>query len=312
MRTRRSQSSNDPVLSGPKDLVHRPVLLHETIDSLALAKGDLVVDATLGGVGHSALIAEKLGRKGILVGIDADKDAIQRARVALESVLPKVVLIEGNFRDLKSLLAERGIVSIDKALFDLGWSSYQLSAGRGFSFLADEPLSMTYAHDAKLSAETIVNEWGEESLADIIYGFGEERYARQIARGIVLSRARRRIATASELAEVIRSSVPARYAHGRLHPATKTFQALRIAVNDELGALEKGLREAWGLLSSGGRIAVITFHSIEDRIVKRMYREWRDEKLGVLLTKKPIVPTREEVAENPRARSGKLRVIEKL
>ncbi|MBM3261060.1 16S rRNA (cytosine(1402)-N(4))-methyltransferase RsmH, partial [Candidatus Kaiserbacteria bacterium] len=204
---------------------------------------------------------------------------------------------------------------IDKALFDLGWSGYQLSAGRGFSFLSDEPLLMTYVKDITsetLTAREIVNEWEEQSLIDIIAGWGEERYARRIAAAIVERRDQKPFETARDLGEVIKACVPSVYRYGRIHPATKTFQALRIAVNDELGSLQEGIASAYQMLAPGGRIAVITFHSIEDRIVKQTFVEWEKAKTGRRITKKPIVPTPEELAHNPRARSAKLRVIEKM
>ena len=307
MRTRRSQSSSDPVSS------HRSVLLHEAIDALDIQTNDVVLDATLGAAGHAREIAGKLGHGGSFVGFDLDSDAIDRAEAALSPLAVRRVLINANFRHLKKELEARGIERIDKALFDLGWSATQLEAGRGFSFLSDEPLLMTYAKDlsrSALTAATIVNEWQESSLADIIFGWGEDRYSRRIARAIVERRERKPFTTARELAEVVRQAVPAPARRGRIHPATKTFQALRIAVNDEMGALRSGLDDAHELLAPGGRIAVITFHSIEDRAVKRLFLEWERGGRGRRVTKKPIVPTPEEVAENPRARSAKLRVFE--
>jgi 16S rRNA (cytosine1402-N4)-methyltransferase len=203
---------------------------------------------------------------------------------------------------------------VTKALFDLGWSGYQLESGRGFSFLRDEPLIMTYASEPKgaLTAETIVNSWQEESIVSILSGWGEERYARRIAHAISHARRKKRITTTTELVDVIRSAVPRAYAHGRLHPATKTFQALRIAVNDEMGALTEGLTACWQRLLPGGRIAVITFHSIEDRAVKRLFLEWSQSGEGERITRSPIVPSRKEVRANPRSRSAKLRVIRKI
>lgn len=208
-------------------------------------------------------------------------------------------------------LREIGIASISGALFDLGWSGYQLTAGRGFSFQSDEPLSMAYDASQALTARVAVNTWEASSLEDVIRGWGEERYAGRIARVITEARAKKPIETARELAEIIRGAVPKAYAFGRIHPATKTFQALRIAVNDEMGALVDGLRAAWEMLERGGRISVITFHSIEDRIVKQQFRHWEDEGAGKRITKKPLTPSSEEVRDNPRARSAKLRVIEK-
>lgn len=308
MRTRRLTSPSDPMPSDTHG--HRTVLLHESVETLEIHPDDTVVDATLGGAGHTKEIARKLGAKGVLVGFDADQEAIERARHALAVVKPAVHLIHENFRHLRRELERIEIREIDKALFDLGWSGYQLTAGRGFSFLVDEPLSMAYDKDQALNAEVIVNDWKEESIADVIYGWGEERYARRIAKAIVDERERSPIRTARQLGEIVRSAVPAAARYGRIHPATKTFQALRIAVNDELGALEDALRNAWHMLAPGGRIAVISFHSIEDRIVKQRFAALAKAD-GRLVNRKPIVPSAEELAENPRARSAKLRVIEK-
>ena len=314
MRTRRSQSSGNPVSSPRVEApgsVHRTVLLHEAVGSLEIEKNDVVVDATLGGAGHASLILKRLGPDGTFVGFDADTNAIERARNALKDAPCAVHLIQANFRSITSELARLGIKRIDKVLFDLGWSTYQLSEGRGFSFLADEPLKMAYSHEQAMTAETIINEWSEESLADIIYGWGEERYSRRIAKAITEARAKKPIRAARELGEIVKTAVPVAYRFGRLHPATKTFQALRIAVNDELGSLKEGLRAAWDMLGENGRIAVISFHSIEDRIVKQMFVELEKSGGGVRTSKKPIRPSVREVAENPRARSAKLRVIEK-
>lgn len=293
---------------------HRTVLLRESIENLSIKPDDVVVDGTLGGAGHAKEIVRLLGTKGVFLGIDADGDAILRAREALKDAVASVYLEQGNFRDLESHSGKHGITSISKALFDLGWSGFQLAAGRGFSFFQDEPLLMTYADSIEpttLTAEKIVNTWQESSIADVIYGWGEERYSRQIARGIVNARAKKVIQTSRELASIIEESVPYFYRRGKIHPATKTFQALRIAVNDEIGALKKGLSTAWKMLDSGGRLAVITFHSVEDREVKRLMLEWSKED-GERLTKSPIRPSEEEIKGNPRSRSAKLRVIRKL
>ena len=329
MRTRRSQSSSDPVSETPSFVKtteggHRPVLLHEALDALAISPSDTVVDATLGGAGHAREIIQRLGTKGIFIGFDLDLDAIARAQTALADASCTAHLINANFRNIKSELQKLGVEEIDRALFDLGWSAYQLDAGRGFSFLKDEPLLMTYSKESgALTAATIVNEWAEESIADVIFGWGEERYSRRIAKRIVEQRLHRPFTTAVELADCVREAVPAAYRRGprsksfalqrgrRLHPATKTFQALRIAVNDELGALQEGLTGASALLAEDGRIAVITFHSIEDRLVKRLFAEWEKRGYGKRVTKKPIVPSVEELRENPRARSAKLRVFHK-
>ncbi len=292
---------------------HRSVLLHEATELLAIQPDDCVIDATLGGAGHALAMAGKLGKGGKLIGIDADHDAILRAQKALENVAPKVHLVEANFRDLSAQLGKLGITEVDKILFDLGWSSFQLDAGRGFSLKSDEPLLMTYSKEpGALTAQTIVNEWAEESIADVIFGWGEERYSRRIAKCIVKRRATKPFTTARELAEAIYEAVPPRYRFGRIHPATRTFQALRIAVNDELGSLSQSLADGWHHLAQGGRIAVITFHSIEDRLVKQTFKQWEEAGEGKRITKKPHTPNPEEIASNPRARSAKLRVIQKI
>ena len=294
---------------------HISVLLHESIEALDIHTSDVVVDATLGGAGHSALIAGKLDASGMLVGFDLDHDAIERARTSLSGSACRTELVEANFRTMGSALAAREIGNIDKALFDLGWSSFQLAVGRGFSFQKDEPLLMTYAStidENTLTAATIVNEWEEESISDVLYGWGEERYSRRIAQAIVNRRADMPFTTSKELADFIKASVPAAYRYGRIHPATKTFQALRIAVNDELGSLTEGMQAAWKVLSVGGRIAIISFHSIEDRMVKQQFVAWEKEGAGKRITKKPIIAGAQELSQNPRARSAKLRVIERI
>ncbi len=293
----------------PSHTAHVPVLLHESLDVLSIAPDDTVVDATLGGAGHARAFAELLGSTGTLVGFDVDPAAIDRAQDALADVAPEVVLIEGNFRTMAQELRERGI-SPTRIFFDLGWSSFQL-AGKGMSFLVDEPLDMRFG-SGLVTARAVVNSWEESSLADVIYGFGGERFARRIARAIAEARLIRPIETTGELAQIVREAVPAPARRGPTHPATKTFQALRIAVNDELGALEEGLASAWESLRPGGRIAVISFHSLEDRIVKNRFLSWEKQGSGERLTKKPLAPTRAEAVRNRRARSAKLRCIQKL
>lgn len=298
--------------SSSRDEGHVSVLLHESIEVLALRADDIVVDATLGGAGHARAICAQLGTRGMFVGFDLDEAAIRRAETALSGVSPTVVLVNDNFRTMGEALRTRGIRAT-KVLFDLGWSSYQLSAGRGFSFLADEPLDMNYrAGGTGLTARAVVNSWAESSLADVIYGFGGERFARRIARGIVTAREKRPIETSRELGEIVRAAVPAIARRGKTHPATKTFQAIRIAVNDELGSLDEGLSGAWSELQPGGRIAVISFHSLEDRAVKDRFLSWEKQGLARRITKKPLAPSPAELRENPRARSAKLRTIEKI
>jgi len=292
---------------------HRSVLLHEVVEELAPQPDHVVLDATLGGAGHAKALAERLGTSGVFIGFDADADAIARAEKALADVHARTHFIRGNFRTLRSELASRGIEYLDRALFDLGWSVYQLEGGRGFSFQKDEPLAMTYEHPrgpGALTAEVIVNMWGEENIADVLYGWGDERFSRRIARAIVEAREGEPIKTTKQLADIVARAVPARYRRARIHPATKTFQALRIAVNDEMGALTEALEATVELLASGGTVAVIAFHSGEDRLVKRMFRQWEKEGKGTR-SKKPITPTEAEVAQNPRARSAKMRIFRK-
>ena len=288
---------------------HVPVLSLESLSALQIAPGDVVVDATLGGAGHATQIAQQLGSEGVLIGFDLDEAAIRRAEAALGGARPRVILEHANFTTVREACMREGIVPT-KALFDLGWSSYQLS-GRGMSFMRDEPLDMRYG-DTPLTARAIVNVWEESSLADVIFGWGEERFARRIAKAIVTAREMRPIETTAQLADIVRGAVPPPARRGRIHPATKTFQALRIAVNDELGSLAEALRSLWTILAPGGRIAVITFHSIEDRVVKEQFARWVKGREGRRLTKKPVPAGREEIARNPRARSAKLRTIEKL
>ncbi len=280
-------------------------MLTEVLEALAPKKGEVVLDATVGQGGHSAAL---MARGVQLIALDADREAV----AAVEKRLRKAKVIEGNFADLPEIFKREGIRAIDKALFDLGWNRGQLVSGRGFSFQTDEPLSMSYGRFPRsgFTAADILNTWSEKGIADALFGYGEEQYARRIARSVVERRQVVPITTSVELAELVKDSVPARYRHGRLHPATKTFQALRIAVNDELGVIEQGLHGAWSVLKPGGRIAVITFHSVEDRLVKNLFRSLLKHG-GVLVTKKPLAPSAAEIKKNPAARSAKLRVIEK-
>jgi 16S rRNA (cytosine1402-N4)-methyltransferase len=335
--------------------VHKAVLLHEVVEgllgkheaiprdrrslmsadpALPLRSAGLVyLDGTLGGGGHTVAIAEALKGNLTIIGLDRDPEAIERARETLKGKAEKIIIENEDFRNLDKVLGRYGISKVDCILLDLGLSSDELeSSGRGFSFLSDEPLLMTFGDPTQhpFTAETIVNGWKEEDIANVIYAYGEERYARRIAKAIVSYRRKKKIETSSELAELIKSNVPAIYRHGRIHPATRTFQALRIAVNDELAALKEGLEKGWDALGQEGRMAVISFHSLEDRIVKEffkgkinghsnVYRKQSSEIVpgektaeGILLTKKPITASKKEIAENPRSRSAKLRIIEKI
>lgn len=270
----------------------------EALKLLALKRGDTVVDATYGRGGHSALIKKTAKVK--LIALDADPAAGKG-------------VINANFADLEEVLNELGIAAVDKVLFDLGWNMTQLDSGRGFSFLEDEPLSMSYGERPRsgFTAEEVLNTWSEEMIANALFGYGEERYARRIARAVVERRKVAPYRTTIEFVETIKDATPAAYRRGRLHPATKSFQALRMAVNDELGALDQGLRAAWRHLKAGGRIVVITFHSIEDRAVKRLFAEWHKAGEGKLLVKKPLTASAGELRHNPASRSAKMRAIEK-
>lgn len=287
---------------------HTSVMLEEAIDALAIKEGDVIVDATLGGAGHFSQILSRAHESNTVIGIDADSAAILRAQKVAHGTRATVHLVNDNFRNIASIVDSLGLQKIDKILFDLGWSSFQLDDGRGFSFRSDEPLVMTYAGVGEMSAAYIVNTYPVDELADIIHTYGEERFARSIARAIGDARKRARIADTQTLVNIITDATPAWYHRARIHPATKTFQALRIAANDELGAVREGLSGALTRLSPGGIIAVITFHSIEDRIVKNIFREAVHGGSGELVHKKPLTPRREEILANPRARSAKLRV----
>ncbi|MFA6416013.1 MAG: 16S rRNA (cytosine(1402)-N(4))-methyltransferase RsmH [Candidatus Paceibacterota bacterium] len=297
--------------------MHVPVLLQPTIEWLNLQPGEILVDGTVNAAGHAKELCQFLGSTGLLVGIDADGEAIERAKSNLNTCPCPTKLIRGNFRHFNKLLDEAGIEKVDAVLLDLGFSSDQLDdSGRGFSFQRDEPLMMTLSNDDTLgtlvTAEEAVNEWAEESLADIIYGFGEEQFSRRIAKAIIEARAVKPIKTTGELVKIIEEAVPGWYRHRKLHPATKTFQALRIAVNDELGAIKTALPAIWQRLNPGGRLAIISFHSLEARIVKDWMREKKAQGEGVILTKKAVKPDREEELANPRSRSAQLRVIKKI
>lgn len=306
--------NTESVQTNIKESVHEPVLLHEVVSSLGTPK--VFLDGTLGGAGHTLAITKACEGKLTLIGLDRDPSAILRAEKNLVGKAERVILANKNFSEMDQVLNENEVTGVDAILLDLGISSDELDhSGRGFSFLKDEPIHMTMGDPINqtahpFTAKTIVNEWQEEDIANVIYGYGEERFARRIARGIVNYRVKKQIETSGELAEVIKNSVPAFYRRGKIHPATRTFQAIRIAVNDELGSLKTGLHKGYDALNEGGRMAVISFHSLEDRIVKEFFKECA--LVGAkILTKKPITPTEQEKAENPRSRSAKMRVIEK-
>lgn len=271
-----------------------------------------MLDATLGGGGHALQILNRIMPNGRLIGIDADPAALERAAGELQAYTSSLSLAHENFRDLDRVIAASGEGKIDAALFDIGVSSFQLDeAARGFSMRLDAPLDMRMDPRTPLTAADIVNRYKEADLADVIWKFGEERYSRKIARFIVEERSRKRIETTGELSAIVRRAAGGRYRKQRIDPATRTFQALRIAVNDELGALEEALRKAVALLKTGARIAVISFHSLEDRIVKNYFRSCAKEGILKVVTKKPERPSEAEAARNPRSRSARLRVAEK-
>ena len=306
---------------------HISVLLPECIEALKIRPDGIYVDGTLGMGGHSAAIAEKL-TTGLLIGIDRDETAIERAGERLRPFGERVRLVHGNFRNTAAILDQLGIDGVDGMLFDLGVSSPQLDeADRGFSYMHDAPLDMRMDATDELNAWFIVNCWPEEKLKRILYDYGEERYAPRIAAAILRARAEKPIATTMELVDVIRSAMPAQALREKQHPAKRTFQAIRIAVNDELEAVRCLMETAPDKLKPGGRIAVISFHSLEDRIVKLGIRDREDGctcprefpvcTCGFVqtlksVTRKPILPTPEELAANPRARSAKLRVAERV
>ncbi len=293
---------------------HDSVLMGEVLAALAVRPSDTVVDATIGGAGHFASLLAALGEGGVIVGIDADSAAVERGRMAYaldrRPGRPIAHLVNDNFRNLMRILERLGIAPVDKILFDLGWSGYQIASFRGFSFKNDEPLLMMYGDGGETAAD-IVNSSSEAVLADILFKYGEERFARSIARSIVAARARERILTTNALVAAVIAGTPRWYQKRKIHPATKTFQAFRIVVNDEIGSLQEGLTAALSMLAPGGRLAVISFHSIEDRIVKTMLRDAANTGAGSLVSKKPIIPSRAEIHANRRARSAKLRVFER-
>jgi len=306
---------------------HEPVLLQETIDSLALKPGEVYVDCTVGAAGHSlGMLATEPAIK--LIGIDQDAAALERAQYRLATFARQVTLIKGNFRHLESLLLEQGVTEVAGVLVDLGVSSPQLDEGeRGFSYHQDARLDMRMDQSSELDAWTIVNTYSEGELARIISQYGEEKWAARISKFIVAERDERPIETTGDLVDVIKKAVPAGARAKGPHPARRTFQALRIAVNDELGALREVLRQAVAVLKPKGRLAVITFHSLEDRIVKDYFQELLGkctcppvlpvcvcdrQPVVELVNRKPIVPSPREVQNNPRSRSAKLRVVEKI
>jgi len=310
-----------------KAFSHISVLLEECLDGLAIKPDGVYVDGTLGGAGHSSQIAKRL-TTGRLIGIDRDPIALQAAGERLKPYQDRVTLVHSNFSEMAQVVRNLGLSGVDGILLDLGVSSPQLDdAERGFSYMADAPLDMRMDGQDALSAYTVVNGWSESELKRILFAYGEERYAPRIASAICRRRAEKPIATTLELVDIIRSAMPAQALREKQHPAKRSFQAIRIAVNDELTAVEKAMEKAIPLLNPGGRLAVITFHSLEDRIVKIAMNDaakgcicppgfpvcvcGRKPQVK-LISRKPIVASDEELEANPRSRSAKLRICEKL
>lgn len=310
------------------DFWHQPVMLAEVLTYLAPKEGQIIIDGTLGGAGHSSAILEKLGNSGLLIGIDQDREAIKFAEQRLSKISSRYRIFQSNYRRFDECLAQLGIREVDGFLLDLGVSSHQLDEGeRGFSYRQDAPLDMRMDQTRGLTAEELVNSWTEEKLAKIIWDYGEERWARRIAQFIVEARKQAPIRTTGELVDIIKRAIPKGARQEGPHPAKRTFQAIRIAVNDELGALAETLDKLTDYLKPKGRVAIISFHSLEDRIVKQAFHKQSKgctcppdfpvcqcgqvPKLKIL-TRKPLLPSQEEVDNNPRARSAKLRVAEKI
>ncbi|MDN5941874.1 MAG: 16S rRNA (cytosine(1402)-N(4))-methyltransferase RsmH [Nitrospira sp.] len=294
---------------------HIPVMSEEVLSWLIRGDSRIYLDCTVGYGGHAEKILDASDPNSRLIGFDRDEGPIAASREKLARFGGRVLLFHGHFVDLKQHITFSGISQVDGILFDLGVSSPQLDEpARGFSFQLDGPLDMRMDRSMSETAADMVNRWPETQLADTIFQFGEERFSRRIARAIVRARQRHPLATTKELVSVIEGAVPANYRHGRLHCATRTFQALRIAVNQELDCLEPALRDAVDVLSPGGRLCVISFHSLEDRIVKRTLRmlSSTDDPALMVLTKKPQVPSKEEADRNPRSRSAKLRAAQRV
>ncbi|MBE6876425.1 MAG: 16S rRNA (cytosine(1402)-N(4))-methyltransferase RsmH [Ruminococcus sp.] len=303
---------------------HIPVLLPETLNYLAVRPDGIYIDGTVGGAGHSREIASRLDKNGLLIGLDRDPDAVAVATERLQA-LPAMV-IQGNYSQMRTILDSLNILAADGILLDLGVSSHQLDeAERGFSYHADAPLDMRMSQEG-ISAYDIVNTWDEQALKKILYEYGEEKFAGSIAGAIIRAREISPVKTTGELAELVRQAVPQKYRRDK-NPCKKTFQAIRIAVNDEFGHLHLGLDAAFSCLKSGGRLAVITFHSLEDRIVKQQFAQWckgctcppdfpqcvcGNKPKAKLVTRKPVTAGQSELEQNHRSHSAKLRVIEKL
>ena len=305
---------------------HKSVLLNETIDGLNIKPDGIYVDGTLGGGGHAYEVCRRLGEKGSIVGIDQDAAAIEAASARLKDFGEKVTIVRSNYCDMKSKLHELGIDKVDGIVLDLGVSSYQLdTAERGFSYREDAPLDMRMDTRQKMTARDIVNDYTEADLYRVIRDYGEDKFAKNIAKHIVQARAVKPVETTAELSEIIRASIPMKFQKKSGHPAKRTFQAIRIELNRELDVLRDSLDDMSDLLNPGGRLCIITFHSLEDRIVKSAFRKNENpctcppdfpvcvcgkKSKGSIITKKPILPSEEELEYNSRSKSAKLRIFE--
>lgn len=310
------------------EFAHVPVLLNEVICHLDIKPGGIYVDGTLGGGGHSAEIIKLIQPDGILMGIDQDINAINAASQKLEKYRDNIIIVNDNFKNIKTIVQDKGFEKVDGILLDLGVSSHQLDEEeRGFSYMKDAKLDMRMDRNNPLTAETIINDWSELQLANIIKDNGEEKWAKRIAKFICNERAKKRIETTYELVEIIKMAIPASARREGPHPAKRTFQALRIAVNDELGILENTILDSISILKPEGRLCIITFHSLEDRIVKTTFNRLEKpctcppkipqcicgkKPLVKIITRKPIKADDKELYENPRSRSAKLRVVKRL
>ena len=309
------------------EFVHKSVLLKETIDGLKIKPDGIYVDGTLGGGGHASEVARRLSDKGSIIGIDQDAAAIEAAGIRLKDFGEKVIIVRSNYCDMKSQLGKLGIDKVDGIVLDLGVSSYQLdTAERGFSYREDAPLDMRMDRRQKMTARDIVNDYEERELYRVIRDYGEDKFAKNIAKHIVAARQKAPIETTGQLTEIIRASIPMKFQKKSGHPAKRTFQAIRIELNQELEVLKNSLDAMIDLLNPGGRLCIITFHSLEDRIVKSAFRKNENPctcpsdfpvcvcgkiSKGSIITRKPILPSKEEMKENSRAKSAKLRIFER-
>lgn len=310
------------------DFKHVSVLLDEVIDNLDIKPDGIYVDGTLGGAGHASEVCKRLGLDGKFIGIDQDEEAIAASTARLAEFGSKVTIVKSNYVHMKQVLSDQGIQKVDGIVLDLGVSSYQLdNAERGFSYMEDAPLDMRMDREQTISAKDIVNEYPESELFRVIKDYGEERFAKSIARNIVRQREKKQIETTGELVDIIRASMPAKARNGKGHPAKRTFQAIRIECNHELEVLRDALDDMVDLLNDGGRICIITFHSLEDRMVKTQFRKAENPctcppnfpvcvcgnvSKGKVITRKPILPSEEELEHNSRSKSAKLRVFQRV